>query len=138
VIEIRPYQPQDEESVVILWNEAFPDDPPWNEPAAMIKRKLAVQPELFLVGAEDGRVVATVLAGYNGVRGLINHLAVHSSVRRRGVGRLMMQAAEQALAKLGCPKVNLQVRPTNKAVVGFYQALGYSVEERVSMGKRLE
>src|SRR5688572_5396059 len=69
MIEIRPYKPQDERSVISLWNEAFPDDPPWNEPAAMIRRKLAVQPELFLVGVEDGRIVATVLAGYNGVRG---------------------------------------------------------------------
>ena len=34
-------------------------------------------------------------------------------------------------------KVNLQVRTTNAAVVAFYEALGYTVEERVSMGKRL-
>jgi len=48
-----------------------------------------------------------------------------------------MMAAEEGLAKLGCPKVNLQVRATNTAVVSFYRALGYSIEERTSLGKRL-
>jgi ribosomal protein S18 acetylase RimI-like enzyme len=49
-----------------------------------------------------------------------------------------MAAAEEGLAKLGCPKVNLQVRATNSAVVSFYRTLGYPVEERASLGKRLE
>jgi ribosomal protein S18 acetylase RimI-like enzyme len=38
---------------------------------------------------------------------------------------------------LGCTKVNLQVRAENAAVAAFYRRLGYGVEERVSMGKRL-
>ena len=48
-----------------------------------------------------------------------------------------MVAVEEGLAKLGCPKVNLQVRATNAEVISFYRALGYSIEERASMGKRL-
>jgi ribosomal protein S18 acetylase RimI-like enzyme len=41
------------------------------------------------------------------------------------------------LEALGCPKVNLQVRATNTAVISFYRSLGYDVEERASLGKRL-
>jgi len=134
---VRPFEPQDHAEVVSLWKDVFPDDPLWNEPAAMIRRKLTVQPELFLVGYADGRLVATVLAGFDGVRGWIHHLAVHPSYRRRGIARALMIAAEEGLAKLGCPKVNLQVRATNTAVVSFYRALGYSIEERTSLGKRL-
>ncbi len=48
-----------------------------------------------------------------------------------------MTAAEKGLAALGCPKVNLQVRATNNAVVAFYRSLGYALEDRVSLGKRL-
>jgi ribosomal protein S18 acetylase RimI-like enzyme len=44
---------------------------------------------------------------------------------------------EECLAKLGCPKVNLQVRATNTVVISFYRALGYSIEDRASLGKRL-
>jgi len=115
----------------------FADDPPWNGPEAVIRRKLGVQRELFLVGELTGKVVATVLAGFDGVRGWIHHLAVAPSLRRRGIATRMMREAESGLAKLGCPKINLQVRPGSTGVVAFYRTLGYEVEERVSMGKRL-
>jgi ribosomal protein S18 acetylase RimI-like enzyme len=136
-IEIRPFASKDHAQVVALWHDVFPDDPPWNEPASMIRRKLTVQPELFLVGHVDGQIVATVMAGYDGVRGWIHHLAVHASYRREGIASLLMHAAEQGLEALGCPKVNLQVRATNSAVISFYRSLGYDVEERASLGKRI-
>lgn len=136
-MDIRPYESKDHAQVVALWNEVFPDDPPWNEPASMIRRKLTVQPELFLVANVDDQVVGTVLAGFDGVRGWVHHLAVHGSCRRQGIANLLMTAAEKGLAALGCPKVNLQVRATNSAVVAFYRSLGYQLEDRASLGKRL-
>jgi ribosomal protein S18 acetylase RimI-like enzyme len=136
-VEIRPYASDDHPQVVALWKAVFPDDPPWNEPASMIRRKLTVQPELFLVGHVNGRIVAAVMAGFDGVRGWIHHLAVHAEYRRKGIATILMRAAEQGLEALGCPKVNLQVRATNTAVISFYRSLGYDVEERASLGKRL-
>jgi ribosomal protein S18 acetylase RimI-like enzyme len=136
-LNIRPFVLDDEPAVTALWSDAFAGDPPWNQPAAIIRRKATVQPELFLVGESEGRVVATVLAGFDGVRGWIHHLAVAPPLRRRGIARALMNAAEAGLARLGCDKVNLQVRASNAAVVAFYRALGYAIEERVSMGKRL-
>jgi ribosomal protein S18 acetylase RimI-like enzyme len=50
---------------------------------------------------------------------------------------MLVGEAERRLKALGCGKVNLQVRSTNEAVIGFYRRLGYDVEERVSMGKRI-
>jgi hypothetical protein len=66
---VRPYEPRDEAAVVELWRDAFPDDPPWNDPARVIRRKLAIQPELFLVGQLDERIVGAVVAGFDGFRG---------------------------------------------------------------------
>ena len=103
----------------------------------MIRRKLTVQPQLFLVARLNGQVVGTVMAGFDGVRGWIHHLAVHGSYRRQGIASSLMRAAEKGLEALGCPKVNLQVRATNSAVIAFYQSLGYELEERASLGKRL-
>jgi len=137
MVDIRPYESKDQTQVVALWNEVFPDDPPWNEPASMIRRKLTVQPELFLVAHVTGEVAGTVLAGFDGVRGWVHHLAVRASYRRQGLASSLMTAAEKGLAALGCPKVNLQVRATNSAVVAFYRSLGYEVEDRTSLGKRL-
>jgi ribosomal protein S18 acetylase RimI-like enzyme len=137
-LTIRPYAARDEPEVTQLWREAFPDDPPRNEPSRVIRRKLSVQPELFLVGQLDGRIVAAVIGGYDGFRGWIHHLAVLAAHRRRGFGRAMVAQVETRLAKLGCPKVNLQVRATNAAVCAFYERLGYAVEDRVSFGKGLD
>lgn len=137
-LEIRPYREADEAAVVRLWRVVFPDDPPWNEPTLVIRRKLGVQPELFLVAVDDGCLVGTALAGFDGCRGWVHHVAVAPEARRARIGsRLVCQAAE-GLRALGCPKVNLQVRAGNEAAVGFYASLGFDVEQRVSMAQLLE
>ena len=111
---------------------------PWNDPRKDIYRKLNNQRDMFLVGSIGSKVVATVMAGYDGHRGWINYLAVDASNQKRGFGRRLMAEAEARLREKGCPKINLQVRNTNADVVEFYRAIGYSVDDVVSMGKRLE
>jgi ribosomal protein S18 acetylase RimI-like enzyme len=137
-LAIRPFQPGDAAALEQLWTRVFPDDPPWNAPALMIASKLKVQPELLLVGLVDATLVGAVMAGFDGVRGWIYHLAVDASWRRRGFATQLVRAAEAGLRRLGCPKVNLQVRASNAEVVAFYRSLGFMVEERVSMGRRLD
>ncbi len=104
----------------------------------MIENKLKVQPQLLLVAEVGDMIVGAVMAGFDGVRGWIYHLAVAPEFRRRGFGARLVRSAEKGLRRIGCPKVNLQVRAGNEQVVAFYRSLGYEVEERVSMGRRLE
>jgi len=137
-MKIRPYDERDESGVVALWNEAFPNNPSWNDPATDIRRKLTVQRELFLVAEEGGRVIGTAMGGFDGHRGWVYSVAVRRSERRRGVGRALMEEVERRLKDLGCSKLNLQVRASNTEVVEFYRSLGFVVEDRVSMGKRFE
>jgi ribosomal protein S18 acetylase RimI-like enzyme len=99
---------------------------------------MRVQPELFLVALEGSRLVGTAMSGFDGHRGWVYYLAVLPEHRRRGVGRALMRRVEAELATRGCPKINLQVRSTNRQAVSFYRHLGYQVEDRISMGKRLE
>jgi ribosomal protein S18 acetylase RimI-like enzyme len=136
-MEIRPFEPADEEAVIALW-ERCGLTRPWNDPHKDIHRKLAVGPELFLVGVIAGTVVATVMAGYEGHRGAINYLGVDPTYRRQGLGRALMAEAERRLLAAGCPKINLMVRTTNQEVIAFYRALGYGIEEVYCLGKRLE
>jgi ribosomal protein S18 acetylase RimI-like enzyme len=136
-LEIRPYVEADEAAVAKLWREVFADAPPWNHPETDIRRKLAVQRELFLVATLDSRLVGTAMAGYDGHRGWVYYVAVDPGWQRRGVGTALMNRVERQLALLGCPKLNLQVRASNEAVVSFYQKLGYAVEPRTSMGRQL-
>jgi len=135
-MEIREFQEQDQDRVIALWSECGLVVP-WNDPARDIDRKLKVDRDLFLVGVIGGDLVATVMGGYEGHRGWINYLAVHPSQRRRGHGEAMMGAVEHRLRAMGCPKINLQIRATNAAAAGFYEAIGYRDDHVIGMGKRL-
>ncbi len=137
-MRIRSYAESDEVSVAQLWREVFPGSPSWNHPETDIQRKLTVQRELFLVATIDSELVGTAMAGYDGHRGWVYYVAVSPRRRRRGIGTALMREVEHRLASMGCPKLNLQVRATNPEVVAFYRKLGYDVEERISMGKRLK
>jgi ribosomal protein S18 acetylase RimI-like enzyme len=135
-MRIRVFAPGDEPSVVALW-ERCGLVRPTNDPHRDIARKRAVRPDLFLVGELEGRVVASVMAGYEGHRGWLNYLAVDPPLQRRGFGRLLVVEAERRLREAGCPKVNLQIRSSNARVIEFYRQIGYSIDDVVSMGKRL-
>jgi ribosomal protein S18 acetylase RimI-like enzyme len=137
-VEIRPYRDDDQPAVVELWRTTFPDAPPRNDPAADIARKLDVQREFFVVATDSGEIVGTAVAGYDGHRGWVYYVAVSPGHRGRGIGTALMRRVERDLADVGCPKLNLQVRGTNREVVRFYESLGYVAEDRVSMGRRLD
>jgi ribosomal protein S18 acetylase RimI-like enzyme len=136
MMQIRTFQAADESAVVALWDECGLTRP-WNDPHKDIARKLAVQPELFLVGVIDAALMASVMAGYEGHRGWMNYLAVAPRLRGRGYGRALVEHVERLLLERGCPKINLQVRASNPEAVAFYRRLGYAQDESISLGKRL-
>jgi len=136
-MEIRTFEIQDEEQIIALWKECNLVVP-WNDPKKDIQRKLKVNPELFIVGIVDGKIVGTIMGGYEGHRGWVNYLAVSPSHQRKGYGRQLMEAVEVRLRAIGCPKINLQVRETNLTVIEFYKSIGYNLDNVVGMGKRLE
>ena len=125
------------EQVVRLWGSTFSYGTAHNDPALGIDKKLAVADGLFFVALAQGAVVGTVLAGYDGHRGWLYSVAVDPGHRSRGVGTALVAHAERALTDRGCMKINLQIVPGNESVAAFYEALGYAVEPRVSMGKRI-
>ena len=133
---IRPFTLADEAQVIDLWQRCELTRP-WNDPRKDIERKLTTQPELFLVVEIDGRVVGTAMGGYDGHRGWVNYLAVSPELRHHGLARQLMGVMEQTLIARGCPKLNLQIRGSNMAAIGFYSAIGYARDDVVSFGKRL-
>jgi ribosomal protein S18 acetylase RimI-like enzyme len=137
MLAIRLFQALDEEAVITLWS-ACGLLRPWNDPHKDIQRKLQVQPDLFLVATLDSQVIGSVMAGYDGHRGWIYYLAVHPDSQQSGIGRQLAAAAEQRLQHLGCPKINLLVRRDNEAVTAFYTHLGYTLDDVLTLGKRLE
>ncbi len=125
------------DQVMALWKTVFGYDAAHNEPGLVIDRKVAVADGLFFVGLVGSVVIGTIMAGYDGHRGWIYSLAVSHTHRRQGIGSRLVMHAEQALTSMGCMKINLQIMEGNESVAAFYSSLGYSVEKRISMGKRM-
>lgn len=133
---IRPFEPKDEPDVIDLWIKCELVRP-WNNPEMDIQRKLKVNPELFLVGTLDEKVIASVMGGYEGHRGWVNYLAVNPAYQRQGLGRQLMEEIENRLLLSGCPKINLQVRSENTPALRFYSRIGFKDDNVISLGKRL-
>ena len=123
--------------VIELWQAALGYGAAHNAPGLSIDRKLAVDDGLFFVAVSGQTVVGTVLAGYDGHRGWLYSVAVRGERRHEGIGTLLVRHAEEVLTARGCVKINLQIADGNDAILPFYEALGYAVEPRVSMGKRI-
>lgn len=134
---IRTFRKSYQKDVIQLWQECGLVVP-WNDPQRDIERKLATQPELFLVGLINDEIITTVMAGYDGHRGWVYYLAVKPQYQKKEIGRQIMKEVEIRLLELGCPKLNIMVRTTNLDVINFYKAIGYKVDSVTNMGKRLE
>jgi ribosomal protein S18 acetylase RimI-like enzyme len=133
---IQPYRDDSHRSGLIqLWHEAFHQPTGHNDPQRSLDKKLALADGLLFVVTVGDQVVGSVMAGYDGHRGWLYSVAVLAAQRRRGIGAALVKHAEQALIQRGCVKVNLQVVAGNEEVVGFYEALGFAQEPRISMGK---
>lgn len=135
-MNIRSFDAADTQAVVALW-EACELTRPWNNPERDIQRKVQVNDELFLVAELDGAIIGSVMGGYDGHRGWINYLAVSPDEQKKGIGKALMDAVQERLLTLECPKINLQVRHGNDAVIAFYEAIGYTDDQCRSYGKRL-
>ena len=136
-MKIRAYQDQDKAELIAFWMEIFPASSPHNDPETSLDKKLRTDRDLLLVAVKDKKVIGSVMGGYDGHRGWIYSLAVTPSHRRQGIASALMRAIEEKIKALGCLKLNLQVLSSNVEVVTLYEELGYQVEERISMGKKL-
>lgn len=135
-MKIRSFTTEDTEAVVNLWEQCSLTVPR-NDPRQDIQRKMAVQPELFLVGLLAGKVISSVMGGYDGHRGWLYYLAVDPEYQGQGLGKQIVTEIERRIKQRGCPKINLMVRTSNKKVIAFYRSLGYEIDEVVGLGKRI-
>jgi ribosomal protein S18 acetylase RimI-like enzyme len=138
-ISLRAFRfEQDYPAVIDLWNRCGPgvqvrksDDP------EEIKKKLERDPDLFVIAEHQGRVVGTVLGGFDGRRGMIYHLAVEPGFRVHGLGSMLMQEVEARLVSKGCVKAYLMVTTDNEEVIPFYEKRGWSEMKMHLFGKNI-
>ncbi|MCZ2856626.1 MAG: GNAT family acetyltransferase [Candidatus Bathyarchaeota archaeon] len=135
-VEISTYESKFQDAVVDLWKTCNLITPQ-NDPVEDIRKKTSFQPELFFVGLLEGKVIGSIMVGYEGHRGWMNYMAVNPKYQRQGYGRKLVQKAIAELKKIGCVKINLQVRRSNTSVIDFYKHLGFQEDDVISLGMRL-
>jgi ribosomal protein S18 acetylase RimI-like enzyme len=128
----------DEQAVVALWR-ACDLVATYNDPAADFRFAKAGPCSDVLVGVDEaGQIMGSVMIGHDGHRGWLYYVAASPTSRSMGIGRRMVEAAEDWLRQRGVVKAQLLVRETNTRVVSFYEHLGFEVAPRVVMSKWLE
>jgi ribosomal protein S18 acetylase RimI-like enzyme len=122
-VQLREFRyPEDYPAARFLWENAGSginvrrsDEP------EEIQKKLQRDPDLFLVAETNGKLIGTVIGGFDGRRGLIYHLAVEAGFRHEGVGSLLMDEVEWRLKTKGCLKCYLMVTADNENAMHFYE-----------------
>jgi ribosomal protein S18 acetylase RimI-like enzyme len=135
--EIVKYNKDYQKALIELWKKCNLIVPQ-NDPLEDIQKKLEFQPDMFLIALLNGKLIGSVMVGYEGHRGWLNYLAVLPDYQNRGYGRKLVEKAIAELQKLGCLKLNVQIRESNISAVRFYERLGFRDDHVVSLGLRLE
>jgi ribosomal protein S18 acetylase RimI-like enzyme len=135
-LDFRPIGDEDVEDVISLWSRCGLTRP-WNTAAKDIAFARDGSNSEILLARIDGVITASVMVGHDGHRGTVYYVSVEPQEQGRGFGRQVMAAAEAWLAERGVGKLNLLLRAENTKVRGFYEALGYEVEPRLCMARKL-
>jgi len=133
---IREFRLEDYSAVISLWQDAGLE---LNRSDSFegLKRKLERDADLFLVAEDDGQILAAIMAGFDGRRGWVYHMAVHPFGQGRGWGKKLLEELENRFRAKGCEKVNLLVEPSYLQVVAFFERLGYRRDDLIFMEKWL-
>jgi len=126
-MQIRDLRPEDYEGLTSLWEAAgLPYRPRGRDGRDRISREIEGECAIFLVAAEDSRLIGSVLGTHDGRKGWINRLAVHPEHRKRGIGRALVAEAEERLLKLGIEIVTCLIEDWNEESLAFFEWIGYA------------
>ncbi len=122
---LRAAELSDLAQVLKFWRTAAENDSrPADTPAA-VEALVRRDPEALILAVEDGRVVGTIIAGWDGWRCHLYRLAVAPDRRRAGLGGRLINAAEQRFRVLGGTRADAMVLDANERAHGIWSAHGY-------------
>lgn len=139
-VSIRQFRfPADYDSVFKLWEQAGPGiHLRISDTYPEIQKKYLRDPELFLVAECEGKIVGSILGGFDGRRGMMYHLAVQGDFRQRGIASELMAELETRLKAKGCLRYYLLVTRDNESAIEFYEKRGWQRMELFTYAKDID
>ena len=130
---VRRFRIEDFDAVIALWRRTegvgLNESHTRRDIAAFLRRN----PRLSFVAEQGGRIIGAVLCGHDGRRGYLHHLAVSKRHRRRGIGRLLVNACLAKLRKAGIQKCNIFIFANNAAGMKFWAHTGWTLRTELRL-----
>lgn len=131
-MKIEKFQMQNYSEVLELWKKAGIEvgSSDTKEEIAVI---LSQNPELFIIGKEQEKIIAVVIGAFDGRRGYIHHLAVHPKYQKKGYGKSILDDLIERFRKKRVHKIHLFIQKQNKDVIDFYSKQGWEIRDDIIM-----
>ncbi len=131
-MKIEKFTMESYENVVQLWRKSGISVGS-TDTREELERMLQRNPNLFLIGKVNNRIIGVVIGGFDGRRGYVHHLAVDPDYQKKGYGKMIMDELIEKFRKIGVHKIHLFIEKYNKDVVEFYRNLGWEIRDDLIM-----
>lgn len=129
-VTLRPALVSDIDALLALWRVAAENDTRPVDTADAVHRLLERDPDACTVAEAGGRIVGSVISGWDGWRAHLYRLAVHPDVRRQGIGRALLDHAGARLAALGANRLDAMVLDGNELGQTIWRSSGFSPQSQ--------
>jgi ribosomal protein S18 acetylase RimI-like enzyme len=119
----------DAEALLGLWRQAAENDARPPDTPEAVAALFGRDPDAVIVAEDDGELVGSVIAGWDGWRCHLYRLAVHPAWRRRGVAAALLRSAEERFSALGGTRADAMVLHSNDLGQRLWRSTGYQAQD---------